>query len=184
MRIISWCAALGLGLIGATAFGSAGCSSDDSSTNNTTTDDAGPDSATVTDDGSTTNPDTGTTTNPDTGTTTTDDGGTDGGADGGTCSIGLDTGSADCDTCVAANCCTQLTTCDTPDDAGVDDAGFSSCEQLLSCINDANASADASADAGVGESDCNPSYTTDEQTNAEGVLTCIRTSCGTQCPGL
>jgi hypothetical protein len=183
MRIISWCAALGLGLIGATAFGSAGCSSDDSS-NGTTTDDAGTDSGATTDDSSTaTNPDTGTTTTPDTGTAT-DDGGTDGGADGGTCSIGLDTGSADCDSCVAGSCCTALTTCDAPDDAGANDAGFSACEQLLGCINDANSTSDAGPDAGVGESLCDSSYTADEQTNAEAVLTCIRTSCATQCPGL
>jgi hypothetical protein len=66
----------------------------------------------------------------------------------------------------------------------VDDAGSSACLQLLACINDVNTSSDAGVDAGVGESTCDPTYTADEQTNAEAVLTCIRTSCATQCPGL
>jgi hypothetical protein len=179
MRIHSWC--LTLGIVGVSAVAVVACTS-------TTTVNNGPgeDASTVPDDSSTTTePDTGTTA--DTGTTVpTPDGATtvtEAGDGGGTCVVALDTGSADCDSCTAA-CCTQLTTCATPDDAGVDDAGSSACLQLLGCINDINASSDAGVDAGVGETTCDPSYTTDQQANAEAVLTCIRTNCATQCPGL
>jgi hypothetical protein len=175
MKIIGWCTTFGLGLVGVTSFVATGCTStttvnggDDGGV--VTADDAG-DGATITNDGATVTPDTG----------TGDDAG-DGAA--ATCGAALDTGSADCDTCVATSCCTALTTCVTPDDAGVDDAGSSACEQLLGCINDYNTTTDAGTDAGAGESACDPSYTADEQTSAEAVFTCIRTSCATQCPGL
>lgn len=141
------------------------------------------------------NTDTGTgATEPDTGTAvdtgTMVDSGTTPGADAdasdgaASCSVALDTGSTACDTCVGTSCCTQLTNCVATDDAGTDDAGNSACLQLLVCINDVNAASDASVDAGAGESTCNPSYTTTEQSTAEAVLTCIRASCSAQCPGL
>jgi hypothetical protein len=175
MRIHSWY--LTLGIVGVSAVAVVACTS-------TTTVNSTPGEDASTDDGSTTTPepDSGL----DTGTPATDGSTTvvpEAGDDAGTCAVALDTGSADCDSCTA-QCCTQLTTCATPDDAGVDDAGSSACLQLLACINDVNTSSDAGVDAGVGESTCDPTYTADEQTNAEAVLTCIRTSCATQCPGL
>jgi len=150
---------------------------------NTTTDNG--DAADNTDTGTgTTQQDTGTAVDTgavmDSGTTP----GVDADASAASCSVALDTGSTACDTCVGTSCCTQLTNCVATDDAGTDDAGNSACLQLLVCINDVNAASDASVDAGTGESTCNPSYTTTEQSTAEAVLTCIRTSCSAQCPGL
>jgi hypothetical protein len=103
------------------------------------------------------------------------------------CTVALDTGSSDCDTCAATMCCTPLMACDMADDAGTDDAGRSACEQLLGCINDVNSSGDAGGggDADIGATSCEVSpYTASEDTNANAVFTCLRTSCATQCPGL
>ena len=170
---------LTLGIVGASAVTMVACTSNTTVNNNGTGEDAS------TDDGSTgtpepdsATPDTGTTTTPDTGTTTVPDAGGEAAA---TCGVALDTGSAECDTCVAASCCTQLTTCDTPDDAGVNEAGLDSCEQLLTCINDINGT-DGGADSGMAT--CDPSYGSTVQTAAAAVLSCIETSCATQCPGL
>jgi hypothetical protein len=74
-------------------------------------------------------------------------------------------------------------TCDLADDAGTDDAGRSACEQLLGCINDVNSSGDAGTDAGPTACEVTP-YTATEDTNANAVFSCLRTSCATQCPGL
>jgi hypothetical protein len=177
MRIHSWY--LTLGIVGVSAVVVVGCTTtinnsgtgDDASTTDGSTGTPEPDAAT----------DTGTTTPTPEGSTTVV---ADAGDAGGSCSVALDTGSADCDSCVATSCCTQLTSCDTPDDAGVNDAGASACEQLISCINDYNTSTDAGIDAGAGESACNMSYTASEQSTAEALLTCIRGTCGTQCPGI
>jgi hypothetical protein len=120
----------------------------------------------------------------DTGTPAADTGtppATDAGEDAGTCAVTLSTGDTGCDTCVATSCCTQLTGCDTADDAGTNDAGLSACEQLLGCINDVN-TADGGTDGGA--STCDPSYSSSEQTSATAVLTCIESACATQCPGL
>jgi hypothetical protein len=181
MRIHSWY--LALGIVGVSAVAVAGCTVN--TTNNNGTGDAG-DDASTTDDATTgtSEPDAAT----DTGTTPATDGSTpvvaDAGDSGGSCAVALDTGSADCDSCVATSCCTQLTSCDTPDDAGVNDAGASACEQLITCINDFNTSTDAGVDAGAGESACNTAYTPTEVTTGAALLTCIRGTCGTQCPGI
>jgi hypothetical protein len=164
MRIHTWYGALGI--IAVTASATVACSS---STTSTPTDDAG-----AVDAGGNSEVDSAAEAQAEAAAT----------GDGGSCSLALDTGSADCDTCVETSCCTALTTCDTPDDGGVDDAGTSQCELLLGCINDFNSTSDAGVDAGGGETACAPSYTAEELTNATGVLTCIRTSCATQCPGL
>jgi hypothetical protein len=172
MKLHSW--SVVLGILGVSALAVAACSSSSS-----------PATTTPGEDASTPEPDSGT---PDTGTIAPDasDGATvvsDAG-DAGSCSIGLDTGDATCNTCVETSCCTQLTTCDVTDDAGANDAGFSACEQLLACINDVNSTTDGGGEAGAGETACDGTYEQSEQTNAEAVLTCIRTSCATQCPGL
>jgi hypothetical protein len=120
----------------------------------------------------------------DTGTTTPVSDASDAGEAAAMCSVGLDTGAAACDSCVDSSCCTPLTTCVTPDDAGTDDAGNSACLQLLFCINDVNVSSDAGVDSGSGETFCNSNYSASEQAAAQAVLTCIRTSCAAQCPGL
>jgi hypothetical protein len=176
MRMNSWYAALGIAGVSAVAVAAAACSST-TTVNNTPGDDASTDANTTPEsdaaaDTSTTAP------TPDSSTTVTTDAAEEAAA---TCSVTLDTGSADCDTCVATSCCTALTTCDPADDAGDNDAGLSACEQLLGCISDVN-SADGGTDGGAAT--CNPSYQSDEQTNAAAVLTCIETSCATQCPGL
>jgi hypothetical protein len=172
MRINTWYVTLGI--VGVSVAAVVACSST-TTVNNPTGDDAGVDTGTPEVDAAV---DTGTTP-ADTGTTPATDAGEDAPA---TCAVALSTGDATCDTCVATSCCTQLTGCDTPDDAGVDDAGFSACEQLLGCINDFNTSADGGTDGGAAA--CNSSYSSGEQTSATAVLTCIESSCATQCPGL
>jgi hypothetical protein len=167
MRINGWYATLGV--VGISCF-AAGCT--------TTVTSGNPDGA-IGDDGAIIGDD---------GAVTVDDGGAEAateagvGDTGATCGIGVATGTAACDTCIEASCCTALTTCDTPDDAGVDDAGSSSCEQLVACIDDVNASdPDGGADAG---DICNASYAADVQAKAAGFFGCIATSCATPCSGM
>ncbi len=173
MRINTWYVTLGI--VGVSVAAVVACSSTTTVNNPGTGDDAGADTGTPEVDAAA---DTGTTPPPDTGTTPAADAGEDAAA---TCAVALSTGDPTCDTCVATSCCTQLTGCDTPDDAGVDDAGFSACEQLLGCINDVN-SADGGTDGGA--TTCDPTYSSGEQTSATAVLTCIESACATQCPGL
>jgi hypothetical protein len=176
MAIKVWYAALGIVGIGGLV-AAAGCSS--SSTPTTTTpppenEASTPDSSTESDTGTAAETSTADTSVEETSTTES------GATDAATCSVALDTGSTDCDTCAATSCCSALMACDTADDAGLDEAGFSRCEGLLTCLNDVNNS-DSGEDAG---STCDPSYTATEVTNATAVFTCLHTSCATQCPGL
>jgi hypothetical protein len=99
--------------------------------------------------------------------------------------VGAATGSATCDQCLDSQCCTALVSCDTPDSAGVDDAGSSACEQLLGCTLDCLAgNPDAGVDGGTlttCEALCNPSYTLSEQQNATALLQCQAANCSTSC---
>jgi hypothetical protein len=181
MNIQAYLATVGAAALSLVAY--AGCTVNSTTNNNET------DAATGTMDSSTgAVDDTGTT---DTGTAAVVDTGTlpvsdasEAGEAAATCSLALDTGVAACDTCVGSSCCTPLTNCATPDDAGSDDAGNSACLQLLFCINDINNSSDAGVDSGAGETACNSSYSASEQAAAQAVLSCIRASCAAQCPGL
>jgi hypothetical protein len=120
-----------------------------------------------------------------TSTTVVDAGGADTAPDSGVCAVSAVTGSASCDQCLIGHCCSQLMACDTPDNAGVNDAGASACEQLLSCILDCVA---GNPDAGVAagtradcQNVCNPSYTSSEQQNASAVLDCQMSNCTSSC---
>jgi hypothetical protein len=121
----------------------------------------------------------------DGGVVTTDDGAVaeaSTGGDGASCG-NFSTGSSACDECVNTSCCTPAATCDLAGDAGVDSMGLSSCEQLVSCVEDLCAPGDA-GDAGNltdCEMTCNPSYDTATQANADALLTCVSTTCMTQC---
>jgi len=90
------------------------------------------------------------------------------------------TGSATCDQCVQTNCCAAAATCDTADSNGLDDGGFTSCEQLVSCVDDV-CSSDAGSNLTDCEMTCNGTYTSDEQMNADALLTCVSTNCMTEC---
>jgi hypothetical protein len=104
----------------------------------------------------------------------------DSGGDGGSCAANLTIGAAACDTCMKANCCSDLVACDAPGDAGVNDAGLTECEVLLDCTLNYS----ATADAGLTESlqTCSGG---DASTGAPAVLTtllsCASTHCGTAC---
>ena len=99
-------------------------------------------------------------------------------ADGASCGA-FTTGSMTCDQCIQSNCCMAAAACDTVDSNGTDDAGFTSCEQLVSCVNDVCA-----ADGGTlsdCESTCNTDYTMAEQASADALLSCVSMSCMAQC---
>jgi hypothetical protein len=117
---------------------------------------------------------------PDTGT-----GGQDSAADGGGggCTVGVTTGVPACDTCVGNSCCSQLTACSTPDDAGADDAGITACLMLVGCIQDCIQGSDAAppGDAADCVGECSPSYSQTEREQALQLLSCVGGSCSTQC---
>ncbi len=88
------------------------------------------------------------------------------------------TGAPACDTCVQANCCTAAATCDVPDDTGLNDAGLTSCEQLVSCVSDLCADGGSLSDC---EGTCNLTYAQSVQTSANDLLTCTSMNCQAQC---
>jgi hypothetical protein len=180
MNIQAYLATVGAAALSLVAY--AGCTVNSTTNNNGTDAATEMDSSTTTVDDSATT-DTGTTPVVDTGTLPVSDA-SEAGEAAATCSVALDTGVAACDSCVGSSCCTPLTTCAAPDDAGTDDAGNSACLQLLFCINDINNTSDAGVDSGAGETACNSSYSASEQAATQAVLSCIRTSCAAQCPGL
>ncbi len=104
---------------------------------------------------------------------------------GGTCSVVAATGNASCDACVTSACCSALTACETPDDAGVDDAGLSACEQLIECTVDCirgNPDAGSPPDTLANCTPlCAPSYSATAQQNAIGLLLCEQANCTQQC---
>jgi hypothetical protein len=105
----------------------------------------------------------------------------DSGGDAGLCpSAALQIDPPACDTCVKTSCCAQLTACDTPGAAGVDDAGFTECENLLSCTL-AYATAQ---DAGLTESLSTCSGGVDggaPLTTLNALLACASAHCATEC---
>jgi hypothetical protein len=105
--------------------------------------------------------------------------------DGG-CAVSINTGSPTCNQCVQSQCCAAVSSCGTPDDAGVDDAGNTACELLLKCTLDCVAgNSEAGVDGGSTsscEASCSPTYTQAEQQSASAVLSCRAASCSPQCP--
>jgi hypothetical protein len=96
----------------------------------------------------------------------------------------LSLGSVACDMCTAAHCCTEVRTCDTPDDAGTDDAGNTSCEQLLACSIDLAQGDGGTLDAGFfscvgGEGGTN--YTPSQQATTSALIDCVNTNCSSVC---
>jgi hypothetical protein len=77
-----------------------------------------------------------------------------------------------------ANCCAQLVACDAADEAGVDDAGLTSCEESLSCVVGL-----VGPDSGVDQalSDCFAGDASAAPTSLTDLLTCASTMCATQC---
>ena len=102
----------------------------------------------------------------------------------GLCAVGLDTGNTTCDTCIEANCCSELQTCDVPDDAGVT-GNLTACEHLFECLY---ACLYPSADSGQPASTlsdcqdlCGLSYSATAATSAAALATCSTTKCTTAC---
>jgi hypothetical protein len=184
MKRLAWSPALAIAILGGIAANDSACTlvvgGDDGG--NPFTDDSGSmqdtsmaaDMGTQVDTG--TPPDTGS--QPDVGTQPPDAGtqpDTGAAAEGGTCAVPADTGSAVCDQCIDAMCCTESITCATPDDAGVDDAGASACAQLAQCV--VAWVAGGAGNVASGEAACNPSYTPSEQSASHTLLTCIHDKC-------
>ncbi len=113
------------------------------------------------------------------------DAATDAAADGGVCAVSAATGSAACDQCLNAQCCSALVSCDTADSAGRNDAGATACEQLAQCLLDCLAgNPDAGVDGGTlsdCQTACNPSYSAGAQQSATALLQCQSMTCSTQC---
>ncbi len=106
---------------------------------------------------------------------------TDAGDGGGTCSVGIasaDGGPSACDTCMEANCCAELVACDTPGEAGVDDAGLTACENSLDCVVQL-----LSPDSGISQSlsDCFGGNASAAPADLTGLLNCATSHCATEC---
>jgi hypothetical protein len=101
------------------------------------------------------------------------------------CSILASTGRVACDQCIDAECCAALVACDTPDSAGVDDAGASACDSLAQCLLDCIAgNPGARVPPGTLASCqtlCDPPYSSTEQQNASALVQCQQDSCAAQC---
>jgi hypothetical protein len=96
-----------------------------------------------------------------------------------------------CGPCALAQCCAQLTTCDRPDDAGIDAIGFTACGEVLRCtfddVSGAGAARDGSTDAapdfdGAAVA-CHDLASATGAANAEIVVACVRSSCAAECMG-
>jgi hypothetical protein len=127
--------------------------------------------------------------------------GVDGGAvEGGPCNPGLNAQVAAvlsaswgpaCGPCAQAQCCAQLTACDTPGDAGIDTLGFTGCGEALRCtfgyVSGAGAARDGSADASpdfdAAAVACRGMADETGQANANAVMGCVRSGCGSECEG-
>ena len=91
------------------------------------------------------------------------------------------TGAAACDACVQAQCCDTAAACDLPDDAGLDDAGLSACEQLVSCVTDLCSDGGSLTDCLGTCSPPNGLYSVAETSAASALLTCVTTNCAQSC---
>jgi hypothetical protein len=158
MRIIGLYAALGLGVLGVSAIAATGCSS-------TTTVDNGDDG------GVTTEPDaeTDAATPDDTGTATPDTGTM---PDAAACGVATDTMNPTCDTCLESQCCSSLEGC-----YGTDpDAAETSCQMLVSCIQDYETATDGGAFADALDTcapDSGTTYSATDVANATALLGCL-----------
>jgi hypothetical protein len=78
------------------------------------------------------------------------------------------------------SCCTQLVACETPDDAGVDDAGNSACISLFTCAVTYSTTYDAGLDDAV--QTCNEGdAATNASTLLSTLLSCASASCASVC---
>ena len=93
--------------------------------------------------------------------------------EGGSCED-FTTGDPTCDECIVTNCCAAAAACNAGEDTGADDGGGTACEQIVSCIEDACAEGGVFGECVVG---CSP----DEVSPADALLTCVSTSCSTEC---
>jgi hypothetical protein len=93
--------------------------------------------------------------------------------EGGSCED-FTTGDPACDECVAANCCAAAAACNAGDVTGAGNGSGTACEQIVSCIEDACAEGGVFGECVVG---CSP----DEVSPADALLTCVSTSCSTEC---
>jgi hypothetical protein len=97
------------------------------------------------------------------------------------------TGDPTCDMCLNTMCCNELTACGTVDDAGLDDAGSTACNQYVSCVQDCQAgNPDAGVDGGTladCQTTCGMTYTSTETTNGNALLTCFNGPCASACGG-
>ncbi|MGH7439304.1 MAG: hypothetical protein ACRENE_26760 [Polyangiaceae bacterium] len=109
-----------------------------------------------------------------------------GGEAGATCNVSFSVGAMACDTCVQANCCSQLMMCDSSDAGGgtVDDAGNTECYNTLVCAIQFA----ATSDAGLTNDDINTcaGVTGDAAASggaatAIGLLDCAMAHCATEC---
>jgi|CZKU01.1.fsa_nt_gi hypothetical protein len=171
MKFMGLCATVGLGLVGVSAIATTGCTS-------TTTVNNGDGGALFPDDAGDAAVDTGTAA-PDTGL---EDGATG-------CGVAPMTSNATCDVCLETMCCTALETC-----FGTSGSVTTMCENLVSCVQDAEAGNDAAA--GMTMSDafdlCAPDgggngYTTADVAAATAFLSCLGDgnpsgACATACP--
>ncbi len=109
----------------------------------------------------------------------------DAGADSSSCPVSINTGSAACDQCTGASCCAEFVACDTADDAGVDDAGLSACEQLTTQVSECVIGRpDAGLDAGTFSS-CyalwKDAYSVSAQQEAQALFSCLSAKCPQAC---
>lgn len=97
-----------------------------------------------------------------------------------TCSTLVQTGLPACDTCLAQQCCTELTSCANATDTITDDAGNSGCIALLACIGDY---LDSTPDAGEPDAldACNASHSSTASATVTTLWACRDTKCVNDC---
>jgi predicted small lipoprotein YifL len=109
------------------------------------------------------------------------DASTEAGVETAACTATWDTYRLSCNACGIAQCCTQLAACEVVDDAGLD-MGMSRCAALVYCITGYSGSSPPM----LGDTNCkmDDQYSPTELANESAVLSCARTSCSVECPGL
>jgi hypothetical protein len=88
-------------------------------------------------------------------------------------------GGDDCDTCLSANCCAQLTACDNePLDV---DGSSTECQDLVNCVDNCTSGDDAGTTQSCSAS-CTQAYGPDQGvTDYENLAMCEETTCGAVC---
>jgi hypothetical protein len=101
--------------------------------------------------------------------------------DAATCAATWDPYQLSCNSCGIAQCCPQLAACEVVDEAGLD-MGMSRCAALVYCITGYTGTSPPM----TGDTNCklDDQYTPTELANESAVLSCARTSCSAECPGL